>query len=172
MKKLLMMFASLSLTGAIIANSSINATAMPVVSTGTHAVVPIIFRQQPTVEVKATAHPVVPVWLKGYKAGVRYYYFPDLEVYYDVNTGNYVYWSGTDWVYATALPGVYGGIDLAGANYVALTYTGLHPEHYIVTHIKTYPVAHRVTVTGVRYYDVDKKVTVEKHEKKEASNPK
>jgi hypothetical protein len=37
----------------------------------------------------------------------QYYYMPDIDAYYDVAAGQYVYFNGGRWVFAAALPGAY-----------------------------------------------------------------
>lgn len=43
---------------------------------------------------------------------VRYYYLPEVNVYYDVNAARFIYPSGNRWLYASTLPRQYGRIDL------------------------------------------------------------
>lgn len=38
---------------------------------------------------------------------VRYYYMPEMEVYYDVHSRKYTYWQGNKWVTKSKLPGKY-----------------------------------------------------------------
>ena len=53
-----------------------------------------------------------PLWGPvGYDA-VQYYYLPDLEMYYDVPTQQFVYLSNGRWVFATGLPPQYRNYDL------------------------------------------------------------
>jgi len=53
-----------------------------------------------------------PLWGPvGYDA-VQYYYLPDLEMYYDVPTGQYIYLSNGRWVFTTTLPPQYRNYDL------------------------------------------------------------
>ncbi len=43
---------------------------------------------------------------------VRYYYIPDIDAYYDVNTDMYIYLSRGVWIHSRYLPPRYRGIDL------------------------------------------------------------
>jgi len=41
----------------------------------------------------------------------RFYYLPDIDAYYDIAAGQYVYFDGNDWIYAAYLPEMYNGFD-------------------------------------------------------------
>jgi hypothetical protein len=41
----------------------------------------------------------------------RYYYMPDIDVYYSVPTHQYVYYQNNAWIKASVLPGRYGNFD-------------------------------------------------------------
>lgn len=80
-----------------------------------------------------------PAWAPPYADGVRYYYLPDLEIYYDAYTGNYVYWDGFGWSYASRLPAAYRYYDLYNANIVLLD-TRIHdPWLYHHHYTSRYP---------------------------------
>jgi hypothetical protein len=53
-----------------------------------------------------------PVWGPTGYDYVNYYYLPDLDVYYDVNRGMFVYYQYGRWNFAPSLPGRYGRYDL------------------------------------------------------------
>ncbi|MEO8862243.1 MAG: hypothetical protein ABI358_12505 [Ginsengibacter sp.] len=53
-----------------------------------------------------------PVWGPTGYDYVNYYYLPDLDVYYDVNRGVFVYYQYGRWNFAPSLPGRYGRYDL------------------------------------------------------------
>ena len=42
----------------------------------------------------------------------EFYYLPDVDCYYDVNAGQFVYFGNGRWVYARTLPPRYGRVDL------------------------------------------------------------
>jgi len=69
-----------------------------------------------------------PPWGPAEAPGIRFYYLPDIEVYFDVNTGEYVYYSGRTWIHAHELPRAYRDYDLYGAYKVPLReYHGERP---------------------------------------------
>ena len=53
-----------------------------------------------------------PVWGPVGYDHVDYYYLPDLDVYYDVPRGMFVYFDAGRWNFAPSLPGRYGNYDL------------------------------------------------------------
>lgn len=66
---------------------------------------------------------------------VRYYYLPDLETYYDINTANYVYINNGKWIRAKSLPSAYRNYDLYNEYKVVLTdYRGNSPYNNFKTH--------------------------------------
>ena len=69
-----------------------------------------------------------PAWGPAGYDDVRYYYLPDLETYYDVNTSNYVYINNGKWTRSRSLPVVYRNYDLYNEYKVVLTdYRGDRP---------------------------------------------
>lgn len=42
----------------------------------------------------------------------RYYYMPEIDVYYDVNNRKYTYWKGNKWITKSHLPGYYKNFDV------------------------------------------------------------
>jgi hypothetical protein len=68
---------------------------------------------------------------------VRYYYLPDIEVYYDVHTSMFIYNSGGAWIHRKYLPRKYRSYDLYGGYKVVMTdYRGSTPY----THFPEYKV--------------------------------
>jgi len=53
-----------------------------------------------------------PAWGPTGYDHVDYYYLPDTDCYYDVNAGQFVYFSRGRWIYARTLPARYGRVDL------------------------------------------------------------
>lgn len=53
-----------------------------------------------------------PAWGPTGYNHVDYYYLPDIESYYDVNSGQYIYLNGGQWIYSRALPPRYANYDL------------------------------------------------------------
>ena len=83
-----------------------------------------------------------PEWAPPYASGARYYYMPDMEVYYDAYTGNFVFWDGFDWALAPSLPSAYRYHDLYNANIILLDTRvndpWLYHNHYITRYPKGY----------------------------------
>jgi hypothetical protein len=71
-----------------------------------------------------------PAWgPRGYD-GARYYYLPDVEAYYDVNTSMFIYISGNTWIRRSYLPSRYRGYDLYhGRKVVMNNYHGNTPYY-------------------------------------------
>jgi hypothetical protein len=81
-----------------------------------------------------------PQWGPAESSSARFYYLPDIEVYYDINTSNYIYFSDGRWVSAAYLPSSYGDYDLYGAYKVTLVdYHGERPYESFDAHKKSYP---------------------------------
>lgn len=53
-----------------------------------------------------------PAWGPTGYNHVDYYYLPDIESYYDVSTGQYIYQNNGQWIFANNLPPRYRGYDL------------------------------------------------------------
>jgi hypothetical protein len=82
-----------------------------------------------------------PTWAPPYSQGVRYYYLPDIETYYDLSTGEFVYLNDGQWSYSQGLPSIYSGYDLGNCFTVALDYNIYQPwmhHHYYVSHYPRY----------------------------------
>jgi hypothetical protein len=82
-----------------------------------------------------------PTWAPPYSQGVRYYYLPDIETYYDLSTGEFVYLNDGQWSYSQGLPDIYSGYDLENCFTVALDYNIYQPwmhHHYYVSHYPRY----------------------------------
>jgi len=76
-----------------------------------------------------------PAWGPAGYSDVRYYYLPDLETYYDVNTSNYVYLNNGRWVRTRSMSSAYRNYDLYSHYKVVLTnYRGERPYDNFKTH--------------------------------------
>lgn len=71
-----------------------------------------------------------PAWgPRGYD-NARYYYLPDVEAYYDINTAMFIYISGNTWIRRSYLPTRYRGYDLYhGRKVVMNNYRGSTPYY-------------------------------------------
>jgi hypothetical protein len=66
---------------------------------------------------------------------VRYYYLPDVEAYYDVQSARFIYYSGGTWVHRASLPSRYRSYDLYGGYKVVMSdYHGSTPYAHFKDH--------------------------------------
>ncbi|HEY9221739.1 MAG TPA: hypothetical protein VIO43_09220 [Lutibacter sp.] len=80
-----------------------------------------------------------PMWGPSGYSNVRYYYLPDVEAYYDVQSSNFIYFSGNTWVRHTYLPRQYRNYDLYNGYKVVMTdYRGNAPYKYYNQHKSKY----------------------------------
>jgi len=86
-----------------------------------------------------------PVWAPDYYAGTRYYYFPDIETYYDLATRNFVYLYNGRWLFARALPSFYSNFNLRNAFVVIVDRSMYDPWMHHQYYNSNYP----------RYYYID-----------------
>lgn len=85
-----------------------------------------------------------PMWGPVGYEDVRYYYFPDMMVYYDVYSSMYIYPRGNRWVSAYYLPNHYGHYDLYNTYKVGLVdYYGPSPYHNFNMHRQQYAVGNQ-----------------------------
>jgi hypothetical protein len=75
---------------------------------------------QAQVTVKTTTTSM-PDWGVAGNDKATYYYIPDIESYYDVRAGNYVYMDNGKWAKTTTLPTAYKDYDLYNGYKVVLT---------------------------------------------------
>jgi hypothetical protein len=76
-----------------------------------------------------------PAWGPVGYTDVRYYYLPDLEMYYDINASSYIYISNGNWIRARSLPRAYRNYDLYNEYKVVLNdYRGDRPYDNYKTH--------------------------------------
>lgn len=67
---------------------------------------------------------------------VRYYYMPEIDVYYDVTNRTYTYYQGNRWITKSKLPGRYKNFDVYRTYKVVLNdsnpwrYHSRHRSHY------------------------------------------
>lgn len=87
-----------------------------------------------------TAMATPPQWAPahGYRAKTKYIYFPEHNFYFDLNAGNYIWWSNGKWTISASLPGLYTSINLHTARQVELDYYGLHPYKLNKKHVIQY----------------------------------
>jgi len=82
-----------------------------------------------------------PDWAPTYYEGVRYYYLPDIEAYYDLSAREFVYLSNGQWYYSPNYPTSYVDFDLNTSFTIALDVNIYKPwmhHQYYVSHYPRY----------------------------------
>ena len=80
-----------------------------------------------------------PQWGPYGYSEVRYYYLPDVEAYYDVQSSMFIYYGGGVWVHRSYLPEQYGSYDLYNGYKVVMTdYHGEAPFDNFIEYKKKY----------------------------------
>ena len=102
-----------------------------------------------------------PPWAPahGYRAKTRHVYFPDQNMYYDIQKSNYIYFSNGKWSISTRVPSIFVGINLGRSSQVELDFYGDAPQRYNYSH-KTKYKGHKQKVV------VHKKAVVVKNKAK------
>lgn len=85
-----------------------------------------------------------PAWGPYGYADARFYFMPDIDVYFDVWYNSYWYFDGYRWVSVQTLPPQYGYYDFYNGYKVVLDYRGNAPYRYYNNH--------RVSYAGYRNY--------------------
>ena len=80
-----------------------------------------------------------PEWAPAYYPGVRYYYLPDIETYYDMSRRNFIYLYNGIWLYSRELPSMYRNYDLYNSYGVALSTGVYEPWRYHQQYVTSYP---------------------------------
>ena len=85
-----------------------------------------------------------PSWGPSGYNGVRYYYLPDIESYYDVQNSMFIYMSGNRWIHSRVLPARYRNYDLYhGYKVVMSDYHGNTPYVNFRDHRSRYAKGYR-----------------------------
>lgn len=85
--------------------------------------------------------PSVPVWVPAStNPSIRFYFIPEMSIYYDAFLGNFVYHNGMYWVYSPILPAGYAYFDLFDSNIVFLSIGISHPWHRHHFYVSHYPI--------------------------------
>lgn len=95
----------------------------------------------PTTFVSAGVEYTNPGWAPPYYSGVRYYYIPDIEAYYDLSAQEFVYMDNGQWLFSYSLPPMYSGFDLYHCFVVSLNRSVYQPwmhNQYYVSHYPRY----------------------------------
>jgi hypothetical protein len=80
-----------------------------------------------------------PPWAPAYYPGVRYYYIPDIETYYDLSNQDFVYLDNGQWLFSYELPSIYSGFDLYNAYMIALDQDVFQPWMHHQFYVSNYP---------------------------------
>ena len=107
-----------------------------------------------------------PPWAPahGYRAKTRHVYFPDHNMYYDIQKRNYIYFTNGKWSISTRVPSVFVGVNLGRSSQVELDFYGDAPQRYNYSH-KTKYKGHKQKVV------VHKKTVVVKNKAKGHGHP-
>ncbi|MES2836176.1 MAG: hypothetical protein V4667_01520 [Bacteroidota bacterium] len=85
-----------------------------------------------------------PPWGPAGYSEVRYYYLPDVEAYYDVNSSMFIYYGNGIWLRRNQLPTHYRNYDLYGGYKVVMTdYRGNDPHIYFKEYKRKYAKGYR-----------------------------
>ena len=96
------------------------------------------------VKAQITVTVAPPPWGPAGYTNVRYYYLPDVEAYYDVQSSVFVYNNAGIWVRRTYLPARYKGYDLYGGYKVVMTdYRGNAPYTFFKDYKMKFPKGYR-----------------------------
>ena len=76
-----------------------------------------------------------PAWGPVGYSNVKYYYLPDVQAYYDIPAGQFIYIKNGKWFRSRYLPGNYRNYNLYNGYKVVLNdYRGSHPYYYFNSH--------------------------------------
>lgn len=85
-----------------------------------------------------------PLWGPVGYTEVRYYYLPDVECYYDIQTSMFIYYGGGVWIHRGYLPKRYSNYDLySGYKVVMMDYHGDAPYTNFKEHKMKYVKGYR-----------------------------
>ena len=84
-----------------------------------------------------------------YVESPSYYYYPEIETYFDTNSSVYIYFSKNNWVRSRYLPTYYRDYDVRHGQRVMLDYRG--PEPYIYCHEHKNKYKHKSYKKGKKY---------------------
>ena len=83
-----------------------------------------------------------PPWAPahGYRAKTRHIYFPDQNMYYEIQRGNYIYFNNGKWSVSVKVPSIFVGINLGKSTQIELDFYGDRPQRYNYSHKTKYKV--------------------------------
>lgn len=100
---------------------------------------------------------------------VEYYYLPDIDAYYYVPRRQFVYLSGSNWVFTSALPARYSGYDLYSGYKVVVNEPRAY-LHYKEHKVKYAPYRGNHTQVIIKNSNEPKYYVVKGHPKYQGSN--
>lgn len=82
-----------------------------------------------------------PEWFSGYSyyPGSRYFYLPDVAVYYDNFSREFIYWDGFTWTRSPWFPDMYGPYNLYNSYIIVLDSRTSNPWYYHQYYSSEYP---------------------------------
>ena len=80
-----------------------------------------------------------PSWAPAYSLGVRYYYLPDIEAYYDLSNRDFVYLNNGQWLFSNDLPRMYSDYDLNSGFAISLNSGVYQPWMHHQYYVSNYP---------------------------------
>ncbi|MCK9305613.1 MAG: hypothetical protein PHP30_08520 [Bacteroidales bacterium] len=80
-----------------------------------------------------------PHWAPPYHQGARYYYIPDIETYFDLSTGDFIFLYNGRWSYSRQLPSIYATFDLDNCFTIILNTSVFQPWRHHQYYISHYP---------------------------------
>ncbi len=90
----------------------------------------------------------VPSWGPSYYQGSRYYYFPDIQTYYDLSTRQFIVLNMGSWYYVSSIIPYYPSFDLYRSYIVVLNVNVYQPWMHHHHYITNYPAYYYID-----YYD-------------------
>lgn len=95
-----------------------------------------------------------PQWAPPYYSGARYYYVPDLELYYDLSTREFIYLVDGRWQFSPYVPSIYRNYDLDNCFCVVLNIDVFRPwlhHQYYISHYPRYYYRDYYDHSGIPY---------------------
>ena len=78
------------------------------------------------------------------KTQTRFYYIPDLEIYFDMQSSYFIYYNGTAWKSSEVLPVKYSNVDINSSEKVMLNdFSGTKPYLHFASHKLKYPKGYK-----------------------------
>lgn len=109
---------------------------LKLIALGTFLIVASLMQAQVSVNVNIGTP---PAWGPVGYSNVKYYYLPDVQAYYDIPAGQFIYVKNGKWFRSRNLPGNYKNYNLYNGYKVVLNdYRGSYPYYNYTTHKTKY----------------------------------